>query len=95
MNDILNIGLFTNRGDGGYFQVFKVDGDKDNWTINGEALDKNKTYTAVLPQFVAEGREANLSVLGGYTYNKKENFSLRQFEVVFSTSHLFKRSCRP
>jgi 2',3'-cyclic-nucleotide 2'-phosphodiesterase (5'-nucleotidase family) len=76
VNELLNIGLFTNQGEGGYMQVFKVDGDKDQWTINGQPLDKNKTYSVVLPEFVAGGREANLSMLGDYSFDKAETLSV-------------------
>ncbi len=81
LNEILNIGLFTNRGDGGYFQVFKVDGDKDNWIINGSVLDKSKNYAIVLPEFVAAGREANLSMLADYDFEKQDNFVIAGTEV--------------
>jgi 5'-nucleotidase len=76
VNELLNIGLFTNRGEGGYMQIFKVDGDKDQWTINGQPLDKGKTYSVVLPEFVAGGREANLGMLGDFSFDKAETFSV-------------------
>jgi len=76
VNELLNTGLFTNRGEGGYMQVFKVDGDKDNWTVNAEPLDFSKTYSVVLPEFVAEGREANLGMLADYSFESKDNLNV-------------------
>lgn len=76
VNQILNIGLFDNNGEGGYFQIFKVTGERDKWKINGKALDKNKTYSVVLPEFVAQGREANLELLSDFDYENKESFQI-------------------
>ncbi len=76
VNELLNIGLFKNRGKGGYFQVFQVDGDENDWTINGEKLDMEASYTIVLPEFVAKGYEANLSMLGDYEFEGPDGFSI-------------------
>lgn len=70
--NVLKTGLEKNWGEGGYLQVKNV--DLTDYTVGGKAIDPAKTYTVVLPEFVAKGYEANLEVLGEYYKNdgKKE-----------------------
>lgn len=70
--DVLKTGLEKNWGEGGYLQVKNV--GLADYTVDGKAIDPAKTYTVVLPEFVAKGYEANLEVLGEYYKNdgKKE-----------------------
>ncbi len=61
---VLEIGINTNQGLGGYLQYAGISQDKDqNWTINGTAIDLKASYQVLLPKFMAEGREANLDFL--------------------------------
>ncbi|MTB52838.1 bifunctional UDP-sugar hydrolase/5'-nucleotidase [Lewinella sp. W8] len=60
----LETGLMTNYGEGGYFQVRQV--DPTTLTVKGEVIDPGKSYSVVLPEFVARGLEANLDFLGQY-----------------------------
>jgi len=70
--EVLKIGLEKNWGEGGYLQVKNV--GLEDYSISGKAIDPAKTYTVVLPEFVAKGYEANLEVLSDYYNNdgKKE-----------------------
>lgn len=76
VNELLNIGLFTNKGEGGYMQIFKATGEKDKWKINGKQLKNERSYSVVLHEFVAKGLEANLELLGEYSYDKKASLSV-------------------
>ncbi len=61
---VLEIGLNTNKGLGGYLQYAGISQDKDqNWIINGEKIALKASYQVVLPKFLAEGKEANLGFL--------------------------------
>ncbi|MEM6379684.1 MAG: bifunctional metallophosphatase/5'-nucleotidase [Bacteroidota bacterium] len=70
LNQILNIGLIDNHGEGGYFQLLRVEGDRDQWQVNGRAIDSNAKYKIALPKFVAEGREARLELLADYPFTE-------------------------
>lgn len=60
----LETGLRRNFGEGGYLQVGKV--DVATLTLESGAVDAGATYTVVLPEFLALGREANLEFLSDY-----------------------------
>ena len=81
LNTILNTGLIANQGKGGYFQIPNVSGQKNAWRIKGEALQEDKTYILALPESVAQGKEARLSVFADYTYVKKERLTMYGQEV--------------
>ncbi len=72
----LDTGLEKNRGEGGYFQIKNVEKDMGQWLINGEALIPAKAYKVVLPEFVAQGNEANLGFLGEHQYQEKEELMI-------------------
>ncbi|RME94063.1 MAG: bifunctional metallophosphatase/5'-nucleotidase, partial [Bacteroidetes bacterium] len=76
LQQLLDIGDTDNKGEGGYLQRLQADGQASNWTINGQALDPAAAYVVVLPEFLAQGREARLEFLGEYTYLKEDR--LRQ-----------------
>lgn len=69
---MLEAGLEKNQGDGGYFQINNVKKENNAWLINGQALDLNKNYKIVLPEFVAGGGEANLGFLKNFEYQKSK-----------------------
>lgn len=70
---VLNTGATTNQGEGGYLQRFQAQPDGNGgWMINGAPLTPEKTYSVVLPEFVAQGKEANLAFLANYPYDKPE-----------------------
>lgn len=73
----LETGLRTNQGQGGYFQLIQVAEEKGEWLIQGRPLDPAATYSVVLPEFVAKGRESNLTFLGDYEYEKRESFEVK------------------
>lgn len=81
LNNILNIGLIENQGEGGYFQIKGVSGEKDKWLIKGTPLDANKTYQVVLLEFVAQGKEARLGMLSNFTYEKPAQLTISQQSV--------------
>lgn len=66
LREVLQIGTVTNFGEGGYFQLKGAELQSSQVLIAGKPIDDQKTYTAVLPSFVAKGREANLSMLAAY-----------------------------
>lgn len=76
-NDVqamLQIGFDQNKGIGGYFQSEKVTLQENELLINGEAVDTNKTYTFIAPQFLMDGKEANLDFLANYKYVNPKRF---------------------
>ncbi len=70
LNQVLTTGATTNKGEGGYLQVNHVTGSPDHWKIRNQPINPKKTYTVVLPKFLASGKEANLEVLGNYLTKK-------------------------
>lgn len=71
LEQALRTSLVTNRGEGGYFQVLGAGAEPDaqgRWTVQGRPIESQRMYSVVLPQFVADGKEANLSFLGQYAY---------------------------
>ncbi len=70
---VLEIGLNTNKGLGGYLQYAGIRQDKNqNWVINNAPIDPKASYQVVLPKFLAEGKEANLGFIKefpAYTIN--------------------------
>ena len=64
LNTILNTGLIANKNEGGYFQIRNVSGAKDAWKVGGKAIVATQNYKLALPQFVADGKEARLSIFG-------------------------------
>ncbi len=79
--DILQIGLVTNIGEGGYFQTLKVDRNGGQWHVDGKPIDPAKTYKVVLPQFLADGKEQNLEVFGNYKYQEAPDFTVQGTKV--------------
>lgn len=61
---VLETGLRANFGEGGYLQVGRV--DPASLKVGGAAVEEDKTYTVVLPEFLAKGLEARLEILGKY-----------------------------
>jgi 5'-nucleotidase/UDP-sugar diphosphatase len=70
----LRIGLETNRGEGGYFQIEGLEYLAGAWHIAGQALVAQRSYQVVLPLFVAEGKENNLGFLADYPFERKDHF---------------------
>jgi len=82
--DVLRISMNTNRGEGGYFQLLQVAPEADEqgrWLVGGQPIDPERRYRVVMPQFVAEGKEANLSVLGQYSFEATELLALGEERV--------------
>lgn len=79
---ILQIGLVDNRGEGGYFQIGdQVSAGSDGWLIKGKTIEEGKMYNLVLPEFVAQGKEAGLSLFSDYTYDKQERLEVAGAEL--------------
>lgn len=72
---LLQTGLETNRGEGGYLQVRHVKSVPGVWRINGEPLDPNREYTIVLPSFLAGGGENNLEFLEQFPVKERADFA--------------------
>ncbi|MBE2207964.1 MAG: bifunctional metallophosphatase/5'-nucleotidase [Saprospiraceae bacterium] len=78
VQEALRISMTTNKGEGGYFQLLHADPKPDaqgRFLINGNPIEPERMYSVVMPQFVAEGKEANLSMLGKYKFDVLENLS--------------------
>ena len=72
---LLEIGLVTNRGDGGYLQSLHVEQQDGTFMIGEEELDPAREYSVVMPKFLAEGREANLEFLSELSFENPETFT--------------------
>jgi len=71
LEDVLRISMTKNRGEGGYFQLLNASPEPDaqgRWLVGGQPVDPARNYKVVMPQFVAEGKEANLSLIGKYPF---------------------------
>lgn len=75
LQQFLDTGDTNNFGEGGYFQRYQAEKDADGWLIKGKPLDESAKYVVVLPEFVAQGGEANLEFLGQITYDKLDEFT--------------------
>jgi 2',3'-cyclic-nucleotide 2'-phosphodiesterase (5'-nucleotidase family) len=73
----LEIGLLTNRGEGGYFQIKDVENINGKWHVKGNPIDIGRQYKVVLPEFVASGKEANLGFLKDFKYEKAETLTIQ------------------
>lgn len=82
MSKLLKTGLFINKGEGGYFQTLYVEPAGQTFTIRGKTIEPDQKYTVVLPQFVAEGKEANLDFLADLDFETKKNFELADGKTV-------------
>lgn len=75
VRQMLNIGLYQNRGIGGYFQTYKIGLQEHTFTINDEPLDNEYIYTFIAPKFLMDGKESNLGFLGRFKYDEPEQFA--------------------
>ncbi|MCB0610723.1 MAG: bifunctional metallophosphatase/5'-nucleotidase [Lewinellaceae bacterium] len=64
----------TNKTEGGYMQLNHAEATGSGYRIGNAPLDPNKTYAVILPQFVAEGKEANLDFLKDFPNETREQF---------------------
>lgn len=77
LKQLLDIGLVKNRTEGGYMQMNHVEVSGTGYRIRNTPLDQNKTYSVILPQFVADGKEANLGFLKDFPAESREQFDTR------------------
>lgn len=76
LKEVLRIGLVENRGEGGYFQIGdQVEKGEDGWLVKGQPIQDEQTYKLVLPTFVAEGKEAGLSLFADYAFDEPEELT--------------------
>ncbi|PSR09456.1 MAG: bifunctional metallophosphatase/5'-nucleotidase [Bacteroidetes bacterium] len=74
LQQLLDTGETTNWGEGGYLQRYLAEKKGGQWLIKDAPLSPTKTYQVVLPQFVADGLEANLGFLKGIPYQTSKAF---------------------
>ena len=74
LQEVLEVGLNENKGEGGYLQVNYVKNENGKWLIKGQPIKPKQKYTVVLPEFLASGLEQNLEMLGQFTVDKMEEF---------------------
>jgi 2',3'-cyclic-nucleotide 2'-phosphodiesterase (5'-nucleotidase family) len=75
LEEVIKISMTQNKGEGGYFQLLGASSEPDGdgrWLVSGMRIIAEKAYTVVMPQFVAEGKEARLGVLGQYPFTSPE-----------------------
>ena len=72
LRQLLETGLITNKGEGGYCQIKNVEQTDGEWSIKGEKIEADRKYKVVLSEFMAKGLENNLGFLKDYTYEKKD-----------------------
>ncbi len=75
VEEALRISMTQNRGEGGYFQLLNASPEPDaqgRRLVGGQPIDAARMYKVVMPQFVAEGKEANLGMLGQYAFEAPE-----------------------
>jgi len=75
VQEALRISMTTNKGEGGYFQLLHADPKPDaqgRFLINGSPIEPERMYSVVMPLFVAEGKESNLSMLAKYKFDVQE-----------------------
>ncbi|MEL7220371.1 MAG: 5'-nucleotidase, partial [Bacteroidota bacterium] len=75
LKEVLSIGD-NNRGEGGYLQRYLAEDTGNEWQINGKPIDDKGEYVIVLPQFLAEGKEAKLEFLADYFFLTQDSFEL-------------------
>lgn len=74
--EAIQISMTQNRGEGGYFQLLGASTEpspKGEWLVGGTPVIPDKTYSVIMPQFVAEGKEARLGLLGKYPFNAPDS----------------------
>lgn len=76
LKQLLDTGENANRGEGGYLQRLQAEPKGGQWLIKGQALNADENYVVVLPEFVAQGKEARLDFLGEITYDKLDQFTV-------------------
>ena len=90
LEKMLNIGLKTNIGIGGYLQTSGINIENQEYFINGKKLSKKMSYKVVLTDFMSSGKEANFDWLKDFKYlnvdadpdNPKEN-DIRQLLINY------------
>ncbi len=78
LQEVLRTSMTLNFGKGGYFQVLQASTEPDaqgRWLAGGKPIEPARMYSVVMPQFVAEGKEANLGVLGQYKFDAPEQLA--------------------
>lgn len=78
LEEVLRIGLTDNKGEGGYLQLWQASYAADQCLIKGRPLDRQGRYQVVMPEFLAQGKEANLELLGAYNYASPETFQVNE-----------------
>lgn len=73
---LIEAGLITNKGEGGYMQVKNVVQKEEAWLVAGNTIEAAKEYLVVLPEFVAGGGEANLGFLKEFKQQKIEDITI-------------------
>lgn len=75
LNTVLDAGLETNRGEGGFLQNLHISKSSDGkWLVKNQPINPKKKYTVVMPKFLASGKEANLGLLANYTFQSFDDF---------------------
>ncbi len=83
LGKVLEIGMVTNKGEGGYFQTWKVDKSAGGkWMVSGKEIEPSRKYSIIMPQFLASGKESNLEMLGDMPRDEFENFEINGVEVI-------------
>lgn len=82
LQDILLSGMVKNKTNGGYFQSHSLQEDQGKWLIRGNAIHPTASYKVVSTEFLASGKEANLSVFANYPAATPKSFMLPDGQQV-------------
>jgi 2',3'-cyclic-nucleotide 2'-phosphodiesterase (5'-nucleotidase family) len=73
----------SNHGSGGWLQFGNIQRDKKyGWTINSKAIDRNRTYRIIVPDFLITGKETNLSF-----FNEQNPGVVKMYPAITTVGH--------
>ncbi len=78
---LLDTGRKENIATGGYIQRLGAVLADGQWLINDQPLEATRTYSVVMPSFLASGREANLGFLKDYPAEQRATLQIGGQEV--------------
>ncbi len=87
--EALNIGL-TNEGTGGFLQFSNIERDGENWMVNKERIDMNKSYTIALSSYLVEKGDKGLDLLT-YKQGQVKQADTTKHEFVQVVINQFKK----
>lgn len=82
---ILNIGTSdAQKGSGGFLQVAGAERINNVWILNGKEIVSSDSYTAVMPTFLALGKEKNLEFLKKFNQTTSDTLGNTEIDKAYS-----------